>query len=383
MINRVIRGETMADILLKDLWKIFKGRGELVEAVKGINLHVMDGELIVLLGPSGCGKTTTLRMIAGLEKPTSGRVFIGGEDVTGLTARQRDIAFVFQSYALYPHLTVYQNVEFPLKAQGMPKDSISKKVREVMDFLGIWDFRDKYPSNLDSGTQQKVAIARAIVREPKAFLLDEPLSNLDAKVREYTRAELKRLHMDIKVTTIYVTHDQIEAMSLADRIVVMKLGKIQQIGKPREVYENPNNLFVANFIGSPGMNFFKVLKDGDEIILEDYRLNVNDLKGYRSILSNMDDGELILGIRPEYIKVADGNVGWDVRIDLVEPLGFEKIVDFSGKERFGKLRTLRKVNLKPGDEIRILFDLEKIRLFDPETGQDLLKIHQSDEVKVP
>ena len=375
-------GGIMADILLKDLWKIFKSRGEVVEAVKGINLHVMNGELVVLLGPSGCGKTTTLRMIAGLEKPTFGSVFIDGENVTKLTARQRDIAFVFQSYALYPHLTVYQNVEFPLKAQGMSKDVISKRVKEIMDFLGIWEFKDKYPSNLDSGAQQKVAIARAIVRKPKAFLLDEPLSNLDAKVREYTRAELKRLHMDINITTIYVTHDQIEAMSLADRIVVMKLGEIQQVGKPREVYENPNNLFVANFIGSPGMNFFRVVKDGNYLILEDYRINVNELKKYRRILSGMNDGEMILGIRPEYIKLSNSRNGWQVKIDLVEPLGFEKIVDFLGKRTSGKLRTLKRVNLKPSDEVRILFDIEKIRLFDPKTGWNLLRMDQVDEVKV-
>ncbi|HDM70176.1 MAG TPA: ABC transporter ATP-binding protein, partial [Thermotogales bacterium] len=210
----------------------------------------------------------------------------------------------------------------------------------------------------------------------------EPLSNLDAKVREYTRAELKRLHMDINITTIYVTHDQIEAMSLADRIVVMKLGEIQQVGKPREVYENPNNLFVANFIGSPGMNFFRVVKDGNYLILEDYRINVNELKKYRRILSGMNDGEMILGIRPEYIKLSNSRNGWQVKIDLVEPLGFEKIVDFLGKRTSGKLRTLKRVNLKPGDEVRILFDIEKIRLFDPKTGWNLLRMDQVDEVKV-
>ena len=364
----------MAEIFLEKVWKIFENKGERVEAVKGIELLVKDSELIVLLGPSGCGKTTTLRMIAGLEKPTQGKVYIDGKNVTEKPARQRDIAFVFQSYALYPHLTVYQNVEFPLKAQGVPKKERRKRVREVLEFLQIWDFRDQYPQKLDSGRQQKVAIARAIVRRPKAFLLDEPLSNLDAKVREFTRGELKRIHMDLRVTTVYVTHDQVEAMSLAERIVVMRDGTIQQVGSPREVYENPANLFVANFIGSPGMNFFKAkLSDERDIVLNgSYLIKAQDIPSYSSILRSFSKEEIILGIRPEYIKVSCSERAWIVQVDLIEPLGHEKVVNFSSGSTRGKIRLLRKVSIREGEEIKILLDPSKIRLFDPETGYDLI-----------
>jgi len=363
----------MAEIFLEKVWKIFESKGERVEAVRGIELLIKDRELIVLLGPSGCGKTTTLRMIAGLEKPTQGKVYIDGKNVTERPARQRDIAFVFQSYALYPHLTVYQNVEFPLKAQGVPKKERRKRVREVLEFLQIWDFRDHYPQKLDSGRQQKVAIARAIVRRPKAFLLDEPLSNLDAKVREFTRGELKRLHMDLRITTVYVTHDQVEAMSLAERIVVMRDGTIQQVGSPREVYENPTNLFVANFIGSPGMNFFKAkLNDERDIVLSgSYLIKAQDIPSYSSILRSFSKEEIILGIRPEYIKVSNSERAWRVQVDLIEPLGHEKVVNFSSGSIKGKIRLLRKVSIREGEEIKILLDPSKIRLFDPETGYDL------------
>ncbi len=363
----------MAEIFLEKVWKIFESKGERVEAVRGIELLIKDRELIVLLGPSGCGKTTTLRMIAGLEKPTQGKVYIDGKNVTERPARQRDIAFVFQSYALYPHLTVYQNVEFPLKAQGVPKKERRKRVREVLEFLQIWDFRDHYPQKLDSGRQQKVAIARAIVRRPKAFLLDEPLSNLDAKVREFTRGELKRLHMDLRITTVYVTHDQVEAMSLAERIVVMRDGTIQQVGSPREVYENPTNLFVANFIGSPGMNFFKAkLNDEQDIVLSgSYLIKAQDIPSYSSILRSFSKEEIILGIRPEYIKVSNSERAWRVQVDLIEPLGHEKVVNFSSGSIKGKIRLLRKVSIREGEEIKILLDPSKIRLFDPETGYDL------------
>jgi len=363
----------MAEIFLEKVWKIFESKGERVEAVRGIELLIKDRELIVLLGPSGCGKTTTLRMIAGLEKPTQGKVYIDGKNVTERPARQRDIAFVFQSYALYPHLTVYQNVEFPLKAQGVPKKERRKRVREVLEFLQIWDFRDHYPQKLDSGRQQKVAIARAIVRRPKAFLLDEPLSNLDAKVREFTRGELKRLHMDLRITTVYVTHDQVEAMSLAERIVVMRDGTIQQVGSPREIYENPTNLFVANFIGSPGMNFFKAkLNDERDIVLSgSYLIKAQDIPSYSSILRSFSKEEIILGIRPEYIKVSNSERAWRVQVDLIEPLGHEKVVNFSSGSIKGKIRLLRKVSIREGEEIKILLDPSKIRLFDPETGYDL------------
>ncbi|HCZ05885.1 MAG TPA: glycerol-3-phosphate ABC transporter ATP-binding protein [Thermotogae bacterium] len=372
----------MAQIRLENLWKIFKTKTEEVQAVRGINLTMPSGQLTVFLGPSGCGKTTTMRMIAGLEKPTSGKIYIDNEDVSNLKARERDIAFVFQSYALYPHMTVYQNVAFPLKAQKTPKDEIVKRVKWALELLGIWQYKDLYPSHLDSGTQQKVAIARAIVRRPKAFLLDEPLSNLDAKVREYTRAELRRLHIDLKVTTVYVTHDQVEAMSLADEIVIMKDGVIQQTGKPREVYENPANLFVANFIGSPGMNLFKARKEKDTIILGNLKIPVSHLRRYKEILPGYKESELILGIRPEYLKISSSNAnGWKVEIEFIEPLGDEKIVDFSNGTLKGRLRTYRSTQVQEGEEVSIHIDIEKIRLFDEKSGCELLTMHDNEEVK--
>ncbi|MCD6156387.1 MAG: ABC transporter ATP-binding protein, partial [Candidatus Atribacteria bacterium] len=241
----------MSSVRVENLRKHF-GK---VEAVKGISFQVEEGEFTVLLGPSGCGKTTTLRCIAGLEQPDSGRIYFDQDEVTDLSPAARNIAFVFQLYALYPHLNVYDNVAFPLRAERRPAAEIKQRVEEVLKLLQIEDIKYLKPRQLTGGQKQRVALARAIVRRPRVFLLDEPLSNIDAKLRETTRAELKKLQKSVKATTIYVTHDQVEAMTMADKIIVMNFGDIQQIGSPEEVYHYPTNMFVARFLGSPGMNF--------------------------------------------------------------------------------------------------------------------------------
>lgn len=249
----------MAEIVLKNIVKKF---GDLI-AVNKVNLTINDKEFLVLLGPSGCGKTTTLRSISGLEIPTSGQILLDGEDVTQKRASQRDIAFVFQLYALYPHMTTYGNIAFPLKTQKVNKDTIDAEVKKIADLLQIQHILRKKPKELSGGDMQRVALGRALVRKPKAFLLDEPIGTLDSQFREEMRTELKRLHVDVGATTVYVTHDQFEAMAMGDRIAIMNEGVLQQIGEPHEVYSNPANLFVANFIGSPGMNFLDCTMNKD------------------------------------------------------------------------------------------------------------------------
>ncbi len=251
----------MSSVRLENITKIFPPN---VVAVNNVNLKIEKGEFFVLLGPSGCGKTTTLRIIAGLEKPTKGRVYIDEQDVTDLPPRKRDVAMVFQTWALYPHMKVYDNIAFPLKLRKVPKDEIDRKVREVAKLLRIEELLDRYPKQLSGGQQQRVALARALVRNPRVWLMDEPLSNLDALLRVQMRAELKRLQKELKITTVYVTHDQVEAMTMADRIAVMNAGRVLQIGTPHEVYHYPKTKFVAGFIGSPPMNFIKAVFDFKE-----------------------------------------------------------------------------------------------------------------------
>ncbi|HAX17301.1 MAG TPA: ABC transporter ATP-binding protein, partial [Actinobacteria bacterium] len=245
----------MAEIVLENIVKQFKS----LIAVNNLNLTIQNKEFVVLLGPSGCGKTTTLRMISGLELPTEGKILLDGEDVTFKKASQRDIAFVFQLYALYPHMTVYGNMSFPLRTQGYSKTKIDEEVDRAAELLKIKHILNKKPKELAGGDMQRVALGRALVRRPKVFLLDEPIGTLDAKFREEMRTELKKLHVDVGATTVYVTHDQVEAMSMGDRVVIMNKGILQQVGTPQEVYSHPLNLFVAKFIGSPGMNFIDVL----------------------------------------------------------------------------------------------------------------------------
>ncbi|MGQ9473273.1 MAG: ABC transporter ATP-binding protein [Candidatus Caldatribacteriaceae bacterium] len=310
----------MERVRVENLWKKF---GD-VEAVRGINLSIIEGEFTVFLGPSGCGKTTTLRMIAGLEKPTSGEIFIAGRKVTTLPAARRNIAFVFQNYALYPHLTAFENIAFPLEAQRYSRSEIKERVEQVAQILGIEHLLFMRPHHLSSGDMQKIALGRAMVRRPQVFLMDEPLSGLDAKHREEMRAELKRLHMEIGATTIYVTHDQVEAMSMADKIVVMNEGIIQQVGSPREIYLWPENTFVAHFIGSPGMNFISLSYVDAKVGFQMENGQTFQNREMASLVEQQGGRDFILGIRPEFLFL-DSQGEIQGRVVSVEPLGYKNL----------------------------------------------------------
>src|SRR5499433_398797 len=316
----------MAQVVLKDLNRKF----DEVHAVKDLNLQVHDKEFIVLVGPSGCGKSTTLRMVAGLEDITSGEIYIGDQLVNDLPPKKRDIAIVFQNYALYPHMTVYDNMAFGLKMRKFPKAEIEKRVREAAEILGIQELLKRKPRQLSGGQRQRVAVGRAIVRHPQVFLFDEPLSNLDAKLRVQMRVELKRLHQRLKSTAIYVTHDQVEAMTLGDRIVVMNQGSIQQIGAPLEVYSRPQNKFVAGFLGSPAMNFMDVsiAERGGEIYAESPAVSIKLAGEKARRLSSYNGAPLTLGIRPEDLHPGgEASCAIDAVVEVVEPLGSEILLD--------------------------------------------------------
>jgi sn-glycerol 3-phosphate transport system ATP-binding protein len=304
----------MPGVILEEVTKIFSGD---TVAVDHLSLEIADGEFMILVGSSGCGKTTALRMIAGLDKPTSGTIRIGGRVVNEISARDRDIAMVFQNYALYPHMTVYRNLAYPLRQRRMPRREVDKRVGEVAEMLSLEGLLKRRPAQLSGGQRQRVAMGRALVREPKVFLLDEPLSNLDAKLRVQMRAGLKRLHSRLGITTVYVTHDQVEAMTLGDRIAVLSDGKLQQLGPPQDVYDHPANVFVAGFIGSPPMNLLRGTARGGLVTAGQLVL---ERPGVR-------DGDVVVGLRPESMRpVVDGMPAIDFRVDVVEPLGDEVIV---------------------------------------------------------
>ena len=304
----------MAEVSFNDVTKEFPGG---TVAVDHLSIAAADGEFLILVGPSGCGKTTALRMVAGLEKPTSGTISIGDRDVTYLTPRERDIAMVFQNYALYPHMSVERNLAFGLKQRKTPKEEISSRVNDVAEMLSLGELLQRKPAQLSGGQRQRVAMGRALVREPKAFLLDEPLSNLDAKLRVQVRADLKQLHRRLSITTIYVTHDQVEAMTLGDRIAVMSAGRLQQLDGPQEVYDHPANLFVAAFIGSPPMNLLRGAAAGGHVTAGDLTVDV----------AGVPDGEIVVGLRPETLRPAsDGRPSIEFEVEVVEPLGDEVIV---------------------------------------------------------
>ena len=287
----------MAEVILKNVQKVYDKN---IVAVDDANIEIQDKEFVVLVGPSGCGKSTTLRMIAGLEEITSGEIFIDNILVNDIPPKDRDIAMVFQNYALYPHMTVYQNMAFGLKLRKYPKDEIDTRVREAADILGIEELLDRKPKALSGGQRQRVAVGRAIVRKPKVFLFDEPLSNLDAKLRLQMRTEISKLHTRLEATMVYVTHDQVEAMTMGDRIVVMKDGRIHQIDSPLNLYNYPVNQFVAGFIGSPSMNFLhgRLLAEGDGLIFDEGNIQIQLPVSYTEPLSNHRDREVVLGIRP-------------------------------------------------------------------------------------
>jgi len=353
----------MTKILLDKLVKKF---GKVI-AVNNITLEIKDGEFFTLLGPSGCGKTTTLRLVAGLEYPDQGRIYMDGQDVTDLPPKDRDVAMVFQNYALYPHMSVFDNIAFPLKIRKVPKQEIRRKVKEVAEMLQINELLDRKPRQLSGGQQQRVALARAIVREPKVFLLDEPLSNLDAKLRVYMRAELKALQKRLGVTTIYVTHDQVEAMTMADRIAVMNEGIVQQIGTPADIYHKPANTFVAGFIGSPPMNFIEcsLLTEGDKAFLDAGAFRYELDKEWFNILQSKGT-EFILGVRPEHIRVylkeKPGTMPAEVYV--VEPLGGETILNLMLGTQLIKVRYPGEINVSPKQKVYLEFIKEHVHIFE-------------------
>ncbi len=342
----------MASVKLVGVTKIYPGN---VEALKNINLEIKDGEFFVLLGPSGCGKSTTLRIIAGLEQPTQGEVWIGEKKVNDVEPKDRDVAMVFQNYALYPHMTAYDNIAFPLKIRRLKKHEIEKKVKETAEMLGITHILHKRPKELSGGEQQRVALGRAIVRNPKVFLFDEPLSNVDAKLRVEMRAELSRLHKKLKITTIYVTHDQVEAMTLGERIAVMNKGEIMQVDHPVRLYNKPENTFVATFIGSPSMNIIKGEIKNKEFVWKEIRIPVK-IK-YK--------GEVMVGIRPEDIVISLKKKRGFVKaeVELVEHTGGENIVYLNKEGKRIVAKTRYSIQTK---EVFFYPDVKKIHLFDKE-----------------
>jgi multiple sugar transport system ATP-binding protein len=362
----------MASVSLRTVTKIFDQK---VVAVNQFDLEVDDREFVVLVGPSGCGKSTVLRLIAGLEELTEGEIYIDDRLVNDVPPPDRDIAMVFQNYALYPHMTVYDNMTFGLRMRRYPKDEIEQRVREAAAILGIEDLLDRKPRALSGGQRQRVAVGRAIVRKPKVFLFDEPLSNLDAKLRVQMRAEISRIHQRLKATIIYVTHDQTEAMTMGDRIVVLKDGEIQQVAQPLELYDNPTSTFVAGFIGSPPMNFFE-----GEVVEAHFRSKHFDYPLPDEMLSGIDLsglGTAILGVRPEAIHVvsgASGDEGLKVsgQVEVVEPMGSEIFLHV----RIGQILTVARVppggQYKVGQEIKLKFDERKLHLFRGDTGKRLV-----------
>ena len=356
----------MADLSLQHIDKVYDNN---VQAVFDFNLEIKDKEFIVFVGPSGCGKSTTLRMVAGLEDITAGDFYIDGKRMNDVEPKDRDIAMVFQSYALYPHMSVYDNMAFGLKLRKLPKEEIDKRVHEAAKILEIEQYLDRKPKALSGGQRQRVALGRAIVRNAKVFLMDEPLSNLDAKLRVQMRSEIIKLHERIGATTIYVTHDQTEAMTMADRIVVMKAGYIQQIGTPKEIYNNPANMFVAGFLGAPATNFIKGRYESGYFVVGDTKILIPDMYN----LKEYENKEVVLGIRPEdlhgegIVKETYPSAAFDFEIEVAELLGHEYILhgQFMNQPMCAKINS--RLSPKAHDKIHLTMDLSKIHFFDPET----------------
>src|SRR5262250_1269015 len=363
----------MARVLLRNLNKMFDG----VHAVRDVNLEIRDKEFVVLVGPSGCGKTTTLRMVAGLESITSGDVLIGDTTVNNLPPMDRDIAMVFQNYALYPHMTVYDNMAFGLKMRKFERTEIGTRVQVAAEILGIQNLLKRKPRQLSGGQRQRVALGRAIVRHPQLFLFDEPLSNLDAKLRVQMRVELKRLHERLETTAIYVTHDQVEAMTLGDRVVVMKDGVVQQVGEPLELYGNPANRFVAGFIGSPAMNFAEVTiaESGGGLWAETAGIRVRIPSARVGALRPHTGKRATLGVRPEALRIANGSDPADyvceATVDVVEPLGSEILLNLTAGANEFVARVDPAVTVKTHERVRLAFDPARLHFFDHATESAL------------
>jgi multiple sugar transport system ATP-binding protein len=353
----------MASVAIRDVRKAFGS----TTVIHGVDVAISDGEFVVLVGPSGCGKSTLLRMVAGLENITSGEIRIGDRVVNNLPPKERDVAMVFQNYALYPHMTVAANMGFSMKLRGAAKSEIDARVARAAEILGLGLYLERFPRQLSGGQRQRVAMGRAIVRDPQVFLFDEPLSNLDAKLRVQMRTEVKELHQRLKTTTIYVTHDQIEAMTMADKIVVMHDGLVEQIGAPLELYDRPDNLFVAGFIGSPAMNFLR------GTIRVNGAASFSGPNGVRLPLGaappNADGRPAVYGVRPEHFVIADD--GADAEVQVIEPTGSETqvVAKLGGEDIIAVFR--ERHQFKPGDKIRLKPDPQLVHLFDEATGQRL------------
>jgi multiple sugar transport system ATP-binding protein len=389
----------MSDITLDRLTKVYAGD---VTAVDDVSLQIGDGEFMVLVGPSGCGKSTLLRMIAGLEEVTQGSISIGGTDVTEFAPRRRDIAMVFQSYALYPHMSVRKNIGYGLKVRRVPKDESRRRVEEVAKLLGLEELLERKPAQLSGGQRQRVAMGRAIVREPKAFLMDEPLSNLDAKLRVEMRASLAQLHARLGVTTVYVTHDQVEAMTLGQRVAVLDAGRILQVDTPQRLYEHPANLFVAAFIGTPAMNLVEGAIDGDHVVFGGLRLPLDPARRPQG-----GSRPVVVGVRPEAFDAvafaAPGTKTFTIVPEVVEELGSDAHVffhldaqavatDVSGRDEAALLpesKALYSARIDPrararvGEPIELALDAARLHFFDPESGKTLLSDASGTQAPAP
>ncbi|HEK9099582.1 sn-glycerol-3-phosphate ABC transporter ATP-binding protein UgpC [Bacillus pfraonensis] len=362
----------MAELVLDHIFKVYDNK---TTAVSDFNLHIQDKEFIVFVGPSGCGKSTTLRMIAGLEDISDGSFYIDGELMNDVAPKDRDIAMVFQNYALYPHMSVYDNMAFGLKLRKLPKDEINRRVTEAAKILGLEDYLKRKPKALSGGQRQRVALGRAIVRDAKVFLMDEPLSNLDAKLRVSMRSEISKLHHRLNTTTIYVTHDQTEAMTMASRLVVMKDGLIQQVGTPKEVYDAPENIFVGGFIGSPAMNFFTGTLKDNYIHIENIRFKVPD--GQLKVLQKQgyNGKDIILGIRPEDIHdepivlQSSPESTVEITVEVAELLGAETMIHGRLAHQSFVARINARSEIKATDKLPLAFSLMKAHFFDIDTEQ--------------
>ncbi len=355
----------MATLKFKGLNKVYPNG---VQAVFDFDLEVKDKEFIIFVGPSGCGKSTTLRMIAGLEEITSGELYIDDRLINNVAPKDRDIAMVFQNYALYPHMSVYDNMAFGLKLRKIDKQVIEEKVNNAAEILGLTDFLDRKPKALSGGQRQRVALGRAIVRNAKVFLMDEPLSNLDAKLRVQMRAEIGKLHAQLETTTVYVTHDQIEAMTMASRIVVMKDGYIQQVGAPKEIYDYPANVFVGSFIGTPPMNFLKGKLEGNRFVCGTIDLTIPKNKLEELDRLGYSNKEIFMGIRPEHVYDEESSEQKAVvNVNLVELIGSESIIHSSTGDTSFVAKVGVRTDIKIGDELKISFDLDKAHFFDINT----------------
>ncbi len=365
----------MAEVVLKNVTKIFPGG---VVAVKDATIEVADREFLVIVGPSGCGKSTFLRVIAGLEEVTEGEIYIDGVLVNDVPPKDRDIAMVFQNYALYPHMTVFDNMAFGLKLRKFPKEQIRERVHEAARILGIEDLLDRKPKALSGGQRQRVAVGRAIVRKPKVFLFDEPLSNLDAKLRVQMRAEISKLHGRLQATIIYVTHDQIEAMTMGDRIVVLKDGTIQQVADPMTLYDSPVNKFVAGFIGSPAMNFIegRLVRDGD-LYFDEGTFKARVPQEVASHLEVFEGKDVILGVRPEIVEEktsepASDRAPFKAKVEVVEPMGNETIVYVTTGKSPLVARLITRREIKPDSEVELLIDMKRVHFFDPSNEKTIV-----------